>query len=320
MPKNAKDKGADETLRLGREPGRGAGFVVTSRHSSKRPKRKGRQAADTLAKSSAADPEELRRIIAADPLLSEPPKYTDPTWPGVFVEEGGGVPAFWKAGASRDWRITYTALIKRAEYATADQQKSASQQKEASKLARLLRRYLAFETPTIRRGQAAREHLKKMDRVGWQMQARAVRLDFASASQPVYVTSATVQGRVHGDRLARQIQIEKAWAAGGGRARQADLAKGKGAGAKAPGAKTNQAAVELDEKRNRIKVRDSWYDLSEDQTHMLSILLVAKGAWVGGKTIGTRPDRLRKKMPTAVQKIVATHTRHGYRLTALLPK
>jgi len=158
---------------------------------------------------------------AAAPLLSEPPQYRDPTWPGVFIEEGGGLPARWMSGANPDWRSNYAGLAERAERMAADRRKSSAERKDASELAGLLKRYLAFETPTIRESQAAREHLNEMDRVGEPMQALAVRLGLASASQPVYVTSATVKGRVLQERLTRQTGIVKAWASGAEQARRA---------------------------------------------------------------------------------------------------
>ena len=177
----------------------------------------GQAEADTPPKLSAADHEELRRMEAADPMLSEPPQYRDPTWPGVFVEGVNDFPARWMSGASPDWRANYAALAERAERMAADRRKSAPERKDARKLATLLRRYVALETPRILEGQAAREYLDEMDRVGSLMQALAVRLGFASAAQPVYVLYATVKNRVLDEKLARPKQIPMAWAAGGAR-------------------------------------------------------------------------------------------------------
>ena len=178
-----------------------------------------RQAKRNVPPGKQADPEELRRMEAADPVLSEPPQYRDPTWPGVYIEASGSIPVQWRAGTDGKWRADYAALAECALDMAADRRESPARRKAARELAGLLKQYMAFGTPRKKEGwfvawgPEARKHLDKMDRVGSRMQALAVRLGFASASQPVYVPSASVRGRVLQERLTRQTGIVKAWAA-----------------------------------------------------------------------------------------------------------
>ena len=281
----------------------------------------GQAEADTPPKSSAADHEELRRMEAADPVLSEPPQYRDTTWPGVFIEAGGSIPVQWRAGADKKWHADYAALADRAEDMAADRRESPARRKAARELAGLLKQYLAFGTPKkkggwfVAWGPEARKHLDKMDRVGSPMQALAVRLGLASSSQPVYVPSATVRGRTLDDRLARQKQITKAWAAKGARSERNEKA-----GARKPA--KPKSHWELDTKRQRVRVGGKWYDLSDEQKCVLSVLIAAKGAWVQGRDLGKRPDKTIKAMPKPVQRIIESRkgTGYGYRLPALLPE
>ncbi|MGB2754943.1 MAG: hypothetical protein WBD75_00900 [Phycisphaerae bacterium] len=277
--------------------------------------------ADTPPKSSAADHEELRRMEAADPVLSEPPQYRDTTWPGVFIEAGGSIPAQWRAGADKKWRADYTALADRTEDMAADRRESPARRKAARELAGLLKQYLAFGTPKkkggwfVAWGPEARKHLDKMDHVGSPMQALAVRLGLASSSQPVYVPSATVRGRTLDERLARQQQITKAWAAGGARQERDEKV-----GARKP--TKPKSPWKLDTKRQRVRVGGKWYDLSDEQKCVLSVLIAAKGAWVQGRDLGKRPDKTIKAMPKPVQRIIESRkgTGYGYRLLTLLPE
>ena len=72
--------------------------------------------------------------------------------------------------------------------------------------------------------------------------------------------------------------------------------------------------LELSSDRLQIRVNDKWYDITEVAKDMLKILIEAKGGWVGGKTIGSRPDKLRKKMPEKVANIIDTNKHDGYRI------
>jgi len=77
----------------------------------------------------------------------------------------------------------------------------------------------------------------------------------------------------------------------------------------------------LDHDRQRVSLKGKWYDLTNEQTAVLSVLVQAKGAWVGGSNCGgSRPDKTIKGMPRPVRKIVQSHTRNGYRIPSLLPK
>jgi hypothetical protein len=72
--------------------------------------------------------------------------------------------------------------------------------------------------------------------------------------------------------------------------------------------------LKLDTGRQRICINTRWYDLTEAQVDMVTVLMKARGRWVGGKNIGERPDHTRNGMPKSVKSIVETHKRNGYRI------
>jgi hypothetical protein len=76
----------------------------------------------------------------------------------------------------------------------------------------------------------------------------------------------------------------------------------------------------LDEPKSRVRVDAKWYDVTDEAKRMLKILFEAKGAWIQGKNIGGRPDKIRNAMPKPVKQIVESHRRNGYRIPSLLPK
>ena len=79
--------------------------------------------------------------------------------------------------------------------------------------------------------------------------------------------------------------------------------------------KTEQ--LELLVAAQRIRIGQQWHDLTVRATQMLEVLYVAYGAWVQGRLISNeqheRPDKIRKQMPKAVQKIIET-SHEGYRI------
>ena len=78
------------------------------------------------------------------------------------------------------------------------------------------------------------------------------------------------------------------------------------------------ATPRLDKQKLRISVNGTWHNVTETQTRMLAVLFEADGAWVGGKTIGGRPDKTRKAMPKPVAAAIETHRAYGYRIPSLL--
>jgi len=248
---------------------------------------------------------------AADPVLSEPPQYRDPTWPGVYIEASGSIPVQWRAGTDGKWRADYAALAECALDMAADRRESPARRKAARELAGLLKQYLAFGTPRKKEGwfvawgPEARKHLDKMDRVGSRMQALAVRLGFASASQPVYVPSASVRGRVLQERLTRQTGIVKAWAA----TRPAE-------GRKARGKQPDGSRFRLDRARQRVQVNGTWYDLTDRQTQALSVLHEKRGKWVSGRACDSEMHKVRGELPSSVRRLVDSKKGPfgGYRL------
>ena len=84
-----------------------------------------------------------------------------------------------------------------------------------------------------------------------------------------------------------------------------------------------QAKVELDAERLRVRVGKRWYDVNEQQKDMLATLIAAKGGWVLGKNItakgSRRPHQIRGDMLKPVAAIIETDRHKGYRILALLP-
>lgn len=81
-----------------------------------------------------------------------------------------------------------------------------------------------------------------------------------------------------------------------------------------------ESELELDARAQRVRVGEKWYDISDEQKSVLSVLFEAKGAWVSGPALGKRPDKTIRAMPPEVQEMVESHQRNGYRIPALLPK
>ena len=154
---------------------------------------------------------EIARRSAADPLLSEPPRYRHPTWGGFMQEGGAGVQ--WIIGAPSDWRIRYEALRDRAGDVADDGHEAANRRKAAERLKGLVATYLALATPApglalqILRGDAALKHIEATDRTGLEMQALALRLGLASVDAPAYVSVQTVRNEHLERMLARQRAI-----------------------------------------------------------------------------------------------------------------
>jgi hypothetical protein len=78
--------------------------------------------------------------------------------------------------------------------------------------------------------------------------------------------------------------------------------------------------VKLDADSLRIRIDGHWHDLSDAECDMLQILIEAKGEWVPGRTLGNRPDKIRKQMDEPVATLIESHQRHGYRIPSLLPQ
>jgi len=78
----------DEMLRLGREPGSGEGFVVTPRHPSKRPKRKGKAPPDAEPAPSGAVPAvgSFRHRSGPSGLLGRMGMVLDDMWEALSAE------------------------------------------------------------------------------------------------------------------------------------------------------------------------------------------------------------------------------------------
>ena len=72
--------------------------------------------------------------------------------------------------------------------------------------------------------------------------------------------------------------------------------------------------VQFDENRACVSIGGKRHDLTDAQKNMIAVLWKAKGAWVPGKTVGARPDKLRKKMPPPVARIIETDRAQGYRI------
>jgi len=80
---------------------------------------------------------------------------------------------------------------------------------------------------------------------------------------------------------------------------------------------------ELDEPHQRVRVNGKWYDLTDEQTRLLSLLFEAEGSWIQGRQLSEgRPDKIIKAMRKPVQKIIESRkgTGYGYRLPAFLPE
>jgi len=73
----------DEMLRLGREPGSGAGFVVTGRHPSKRPKRKGKMPLDAEAVPAVG---EYKPMSGPSGILGRMGQACDEEWVALAAE------------------------------------------------------------------------------------------------------------------------------------------------------------------------------------------------------------------------------------------
>jgi hypothetical protein len=92
-------------------------------------------------------------------------------------------------------------------------------------------------------------------------------------------------------------------------------------GARRNSSKRNAAQLPLlDAARLRVRVNGTWYDVTDDQTSLLSVLFQAKGVWTQGPNLGVRPDKTIKRMPEEVQKIIESSKPNGYRIPALLPR
>ncbi len=80
----------------------------------------------------------------------------------------------------------------------------------------------------------------------------------------------------------------------------------------------------LDSEHSRVRTRDDkWYNISDSQTAVLKVLFDAQGKWVQGKLlkdINERPDKIIKAMRGPVKKLIESHKRNGYRVSALLPQ
>ena len=74
----------------------------------------------------------------------------------------------------------------------------------------------------------------------------------------------------------------------------------------------------LDQGRNIVRVAGKSHALTEKQFEFVFALFEAKGGWVKGETLGFRVDRIRRRMPRSVEKIIST-SRNGYRIKSLLP-
>jgi hypothetical protein len=79
-----------------------------------------------------------------------------------------------------------------------------------------------------------------------------------------------------------------------------------------------QLDLELDEINPRIWFKKKWHRLTSREHEMLKVLFKAAGAWVGGKEIGSRPDRLRNSMPKCIASLIETDNHLGYRIPLLL--
>jgi hypothetical protein len=84
------------------------------------------------------------------------------------------------------------------------------------------------------------------------------------------------------------------------------------------GVSKEQPDLKLDEINPRIWFKKKWHKLSPRSHEMLKVLFKAEGAWVGGKEIGGRPDKLRNSMPKCIASLIETDNHMGYRIPLLL--
>ena len=327
----------DEMLRLGREPGSGGPFTVTAtpRHPSKRPCRKTKRTPDAEAVPAVG---EHTPMSGPSGLAGRMGLAWDGQWDALAAE-------FDRRAA--DLADLVTALDPAYDVGTFYSPQPVSVWEAYPKARKALAEgerkwHRDYELARGKTEAEADALLASLDAIReaqtcamWTKMQWPGRVMDAAGHRSFLSDPAIVHA------FDRRFRSLRAWAAE--RARQERDQKAA-AGARATGPDNKTTAVppqgkarrrnvrarakrqkpppELDEERQRIRVNGKWYDLTDEQTRVLSVLIAAKGVWVQGRNVGKRPDKTIKSMCKSVRRIIESRkgTGYGYRLRALLPE
>jgi hypothetical protein len=84
-----------------------------------------------------------------------------------------------------------------------------------------------------------------------------------------------------------------------------------------PAVGSSKKGLQLDYERHQICIDGTWYDLTEEQTIMWSLLLEADGKWTPGESLHDNAAKVKYQMPDPVKAEIEGDRHNGYRLKRL---